>query len=253
MPYSLKNRNVLITGGSRGLGALVAEKFAGEGCTGIAINYVSNVKRAQATAEKIEKTYGTKPIVVQGDMGVLADCQNVVRDSIKGLGGLDIIISNAGWTKASTFGDLDALTEEEWDKCWAVNTKANMHLLREALPTFNANPDGGVFIVTSSVAGISQSGSAMAYSVTKAASIHLMKCLATTQGPKVRINAVSPGLLLTEWAEAFSQEKIKAQKEKSPLKKLTDLEDCADVFVAVAKNASMTGHNVQLDAGLMIR
>ena len=50
----------------RGLGALVAEKFAGEGCTGIAINYVSNVKRAQATAEKIEKTYGTKPIVVQG-------------------------------------------------------------------------------------------------------------------------------------------------------------------------------------------
>jgi len=74
-----------------------------------------------------------------------------------------------------------------------------MALLRESLPTINQNPEGGVFIITSSIAGTSIGGSSMAYSVTKAAQLHLMRCMAQTQGPKVRINAILPGLLLTEW------------------------------------------------------
>ncbi|MCJ1355396.1 MAG: hypothetical protein MMC33_005387 [Icmadophila ericetorum] len=234
MPYSLKGRNVLVTGGSRGLGALVAEKFAEEGCN-IAINYVSNVESAKQVAGKIEEQWKSKTVIVQGDVGVLADCKNVVQESIKGLGGLDIIISNAGWTKFSVFGDLDALSEEEWDKCWAVNVKGNLHLLREALPTFNANPDGGAFLITSSIAGVIPSGSTMAYAVTKAAGLQLMKCLAVTQGPKVRINAVLPGLLLTEWGRKYSPERIKNLTERAPLKKVAELEDTADAFVALAK------------------
>lgn len=79
-----------------------------------------------------------------------------------------------------------------------------MALFREALPTFNANPQGGAFIITSSVAGWSISGSSMAYAVTKAAQLHLMKCLAQTQGKKCRVNAVLPGLLLTEWVSLVS-------------------------------------------------
>ncbi len=93
-----------------------------------------------------------------------------------------------------------------------------MHLFRKALPTLKSNPDGGVFLITSSIAGIAPSGSSMAYSVSKAAGqpsnalrkqvecadktlvgLQLMKCLAATQGPKIRVNAVLPGLLLTEW------------------------------------------------------
>ncbi|KAI9701549.1 MAG: hypothetical protein M1836_001605 [Candelina mexicana] len=159
MPYDLKGRKVLVTGGSRGLGALVAKKFAAEGCS-LVINYVSNEERAKQTAEQIESEYKTKVTIIRGDVGVLADCVKVVKESIQALGGLDVIISNAtradilkGWTKFSAFDDLSALSEEEWDKCWAVNVKGNLHLLREALPTFNANPEGGVFLMTSSVAG----------------------------------------------------------------------------------------------------
>ncbi|MCJ1475319.1 hypothetical protein MMC13_003981 [Lambiella insularis] len=158
-----------------------------------------------------------------------------------------------GWTKMSEFGDLHALTEDEWDKCWAINTKGNMHLLREALPTFNANPDGGVFLMTSSSAGITQAGSTMAYSVTKAAGLHLMKCLAATQGPKIRVNAVLPGLLLTEWGEAFGEAQIKMIKERAVLKQETMLDDCADAFIMAAKNSSMTGQNIQIDSGLAIK
>jgi NAD(P)-dependent dehydrogenase (short-subunit alcohol dehydrogenase family) len=71
--------------------------------------------------------------------------------------------------------------------------------MREALATFNANADGGVFIITSSIAGRIPGGSSMPYSVTKAAQLHLMRCLASTQGPKIRVNAVLPGFLRTEW------------------------------------------------------
>ncbi|MCJ1361624.1 hypothetical protein MMC16_000724 [Acarospora aff. strigata] len=127
-----------------------------------------------------------------------------------------------------------------------------MHLLREALPTFNSNPEGGVFLMTSSIAGVGVTGSTMAYSVSKAAGLHLMRCLAQTQGPKVRVNAVLPGLLLTEWGSQFSPEKIKQVEDKAALKQVTNLDDCADAFIMAAKNSTMTGQRIQIDAGLII-
>lgn len=136
-------------------------------------------------------------------MGKEASCTATVREAISHLGGLDIIISNAGFTRFSQFNDLYAPTTEDWDTCFAVNVKAQTYLLREAAATFNANPEGGVFVMSSSIAGIKASGSSMPYSVTKAAQLHLMKCLASTQGPKIRVNAVLPGLLLTEWVRNF--------------------------------------------------
>ena len=90
--------------------------------------------------------------------------------------------------------------------------------MQAAGPIFDSNLDGGVYLISSSVAGISQGGSSMAYSVTKAAGLHLMKCIATTQGPKTRINAVLPGLLLTEWGLKYSEERQKALKDAAPLK-----------------------------------
>ena len=80
-----------------------------------------------------------------------------------------------------------------------MNVKAQTHLMKAALPTFTSNLEGGVFIITSSIAGRNTGGSSMPYSVTKAAQLHLMRCLATTQGPIVRVNSVLPGWLDTEW------------------------------------------------------
>ncbi|EFE31422.1 short chain dehydrogenase/reductase family protein [Trichophyton benhamiae CBS 112371] len=220
---------------------MVAEKFAAEG-SNVAINYYSSEAQAKELAAKIEADHKVKAIPIQGDVALRADCENLVKKTIELLGGIDVIISNAGWTKISRFGDLNALTDDEWDKvcirmreeieihrlliyvknqCWNTNVKANLHLFREAEPTFNANPEGGAFIITSSVAGATPGGSSMAYSVSKAASmyiwtvsihyavftnkyagIHLMKGLASSQSSKIRTNAVLPGLLLTEWVSS---------------------------------------------------
>ena len=120
------------------------------------------------------------------------------------------------------------MSEDEWDKvphplcsvplnlpifllqfvtntsqCWAANVKAPLALLKAAKPTFNSNPEGGVFISTGSIAAVSQAGSSMPYAVTKAAQVQLIKCLGATQGPKIRVNTVLPGLLLTEWVFAI--------------------------------------------------
>ncbi|KAJ5852007.1 uncharacterized protein N7529_011392 [Penicillium soppii] len=252
MPYSLFGRNVLITGGSRGLGALSAEKFASEG-SNIAINYMSNKEVADKLASDIASKYNVKTVVIQGDAGIKQDCINTVKSAIEQLGGLDIIISNAGWTKMTNFGDLDAMDDDDWDKCWSVNVKSSFHLFKEALPTFNANPEGGVFLITGSIAGVSATGSSLPYAVTKAASLHLMKCLAQTQGAKVRVNAILPGLLLTEWGQRFSPEKIEGWTNATVLKRAPEVEDCADMFVTLAKNPSMTGQAIQIDSGFAIK
>jgi NAD(P)-dependent dehydrogenase (short-subunit alcohol dehydrogenase family) len=108
-------------------------------------------------------------------------------------------LTSQGWTRFSPIPDLHATTASDWDTCYAVNVKAQNYLLRTALPHFTANADGGAFIMTSSIAGVGVTGSSLPYCVSKAAQLQLMRVFAASQGPKVRVNAVCPGLLLTEW------------------------------------------------------
>ncbi|KAL7794286.1 NADP(+)-dependent dehydrogenase [Trichoderma ceciliae] len=251
MPYSLKGRNVLVTGGSRGLGAVICKKFAQEGAN-VAINYVSNAEAAQQVADSLEEKFSCKTFIIKGDAETREDNVRLVQETVKNFGGLDIIVANAGWTKMSQFSDLHALTDDEWNKCWGVNVMSHLQLFQEVAPIFNANPEGGVYLITSSVAGVANSGSSMAYSVTKAAGLQLMKNLAYTQGPKIRINAILPGLLLTEWGQRFGADTIEAIKGASTLRHETDLDDCADAFISAAKNTSMTGQQIIIDAGLVM-
>lgn len=131
-----------VANGKRGLGELICLKFAAEGCN-IVINYVSAEDRAVNLKRKIFETYNVKVEIVQGDVGLESDCQRIVAESIHKLGGLDIIISNAGYTRFSDFNDLSAPTIEDWDKTYAVNVKAQVHLMNAALPTFKKNVEGG--------------------------------------------------------------------------------------------------------------
>ncbi|KAJ4294601.1 hypothetical protein N0V90_008292 [Kalmusia sp. IMI 367209] len=201
MPYDLKGRNVLVTGGSAGLGEVISITFAKQGAN-IAVNYFNRLEPAQNVASECEK-HGVKAVVVKA--------------------------------------------------CWAANVKAPLALLKAAKPTFEQNTDGGVFISTGSIAAVSQAGSSMPYAVTKAAQLQLIKCLGATQGPKIRVNTVLPGLLLTEWGKKYSDEKIQWAKDAAALKHETDLQDCADAFIMLAKNTSITGARIQVDAGLNVQ
>lgn len=248
---NLQGKNALVTGGSAGLGAAVAHQLAAEGVN-IAINYSNNKERAETLSKEIETKYGVKAIIIQADIFDTKNLYKLVEITVQELGGIDILISNAGWTKIVDYSDLEGMDEELWDGTFSANVKAHYYLFKAAKPYFDKNEDGGVFIASASVAGRICYGSSIPYAVSKAALIHLIKMLAKSQGPKVRLHAVCPGMLLTEWGQRFSEERQNAAVESSPIKKITDIDECAAQFVLLSKLATLTGTVVAMDAGISL-
>lgn len=250
MSLSLAGKVALITGGSAGLGAVIAQKLAREGCN-VAINYSSSKQRADDLAASIAKASNVKAITLQGDVSKAEVCESLVEQTVSQLGRIDVLISNAGWTRIVDFTDLDALTIDDWQGTYAMNTLAHFFLFRAVKPYFEKNEDGGSLVVTGSVAGLKSAGSSIPYAVSKAGAAHLVKCLAKAHGPKSRINLVAPGLLLTEWGQKFGEEKIKKIEATMPLKQAPPLDDVAELFVSIAKNRAMTGSIVVADSGAL--
>ncbi|KAI9929415.1 hypothetical protein ASPWEDRAFT_134832 [Aspergillus wentii DTO 134E9] len=251
MPYNLKGRNVLITGSSKGLGAVLCRRFASEG-SNIAINYMSSRNKAEQLAASIEKEYSVKTCIVHGDVCTPADNERIVKDTIEKLSGLDIVIANAGWTRFAKPGDIYDMSHDEWQKCWMANVMSHVQLMQTASPYMKQNPDGGVYLMTLSIAAVFPGGSSIPYSVTKAAALHLVKHLACSMGSKIRVNAILPGLLLTDWGNRYGTDAIAKMKNGSILKQETLLEDCAEAFVSLSKNTSTTGEHVLVDSGFLV-
>jgi NAD(P)-dependent dehydrogenase (short-subunit alcohol dehydrogenase family) len=110
--FNLKDKVALVTGGSAGLGAAIVERLAQEGCN-VAINYSNSRDRAEALAKKIIETFGVKAVVLQGDVGSEQVCQELVDKTVELLGGLDVVISNAGYTRFVEFPNIEELSPDE--------------------------------------------------------------------------------------------------------------------------------------------
>ncbi|KAL1888553.1 hypothetical protein Sste5346_009510 [Sporothrix stenoceras] len=250
----------LVTASSAGLGAACVKALAPH--FRVVVNYYSRLEKA----EEVIKEAGAIPalyelptdtprfIALQADVADRKNIQNLVKETVDRMGRLDVIVSNAGWTRVTDFMDLDdQVVEEDWDRCFNVNVKSHLWLLYAAKPHFDANgEDGGSFVTVASLAGVRPSGSSVAYSVSKAAAIHLTKCLALVCGPNVRCNSVSPGLLMTEWGQRFSPDQIQSALDKTTTGRLATIEDVADQVKTLALSRSMTGQNIVLDGGIAI-
>ena len=149
----------------------------------------------------------------------------MVEEAVSKFGRLDVVVSNAGWTRLTTFANLDeGVVDEDWDKCVTYNVKAHLWLLHAARAELDKTE--GAFITVASLSGIKPGGSSLAYCVTKAALIHLTKAIGVICAPKIRSNSISPGLLLTEWGMNFPEKTRNAAKENSKLKRLATVEVC---------------------------
>ena len=220
----------------------------------MAINYLTSRDASVKLAEKMQTDHGIRATTIQGDISKISDCQNIVKQTISDLGGIDIIVNNAGNTKFAPFADVYALEPEDWDFAWHSLVMSNLWLLQEARPTFNSNPDGGCLLIMSSVAGLINNGSSLAYAVTRAAALALNRCLAQTQGPKIRVNAVCPGWVPTERTARGEAAGHTPDffKDMAALKRLTNVEDVAEAFVALAKNRALTGERLRVDSGMFV-
>ncbi|KAI0176231.1 putative short chain dehydrogenase [Hypoxylon sp. FL1284] len=246
----------LITAGSAGLGAAAARLFAKNGFR-VVVNYANNDERANKLLKELPALStshgdgGDRFVSIKADLGSRDDINRLVKESIDKFGRLDVVFSNGGWTRFRGMSSIDDNDfEEDWDQCFNINVKSHLWLMQAAKKHLEETE--GAFITTASTAGVIVGGSSLAYSVTKAAQIHLVKGLAAMAAPKITVNSVSPGLLLTEWAKGFTEQQKEAHLQKTKLGRFVSVEDVAEQVFTLAKSKSMTGVNVVMDAGFTL-
>ncbi|KAI1434571.1 short chain dehydrogenase [Xylaria sp. CBS 124048] len=266
---------ILVTAGSAGLGAAAVRLFAQNGYR-VVVNYSNNTDRANKLVEELaglsplpkddcdddDTTTTTTTtttitnvrknfVAIRADMGNREEIARLVQGTIVRFGRLDVLFSNGGWTRFRGMASIDDnCHEEEWDRAFNMNVKSHLWLMQSAKKHLEETE--GCFITTSSLAGVSVNGSSLAYSVTKAAQLHLAKALAVMAAPKIRVNSVSPGLLLTDWTDSWTPEQKEAHRQRTKLKRIVTVEDVADQVLTYARSRSMTGVNVVMDAGFAL-
>jgi 3-oxoacyl-[acyl-carrier protein] reductase len=188
----LQDRVALVTGGTGGLGAVIARKLAVEGVH-VALTYRERRDDGQAMCAEI-KAAGGKAFLVQLDQTDAASCAAAVEATVSHFGRLDILVNNAAMNEPVPFSDLDGLTPELWDMLLSTNLRGPFLLARAAAPHLKRQEQARVVNIAG-FAGLAPVGSSIALSVSKAGLIHLTKCLAVALAPTVAVNCVAPGLM----------------------------------------------------------
>ena len=228
----------VITGGSRGIGAAAVELFAARGDR-VYFLYEKDHAAAKAVAEKT----GAQAIccdVADGD---------AVRAVFSQIGDVDILVNNAG---ICYYGLMSQMSGEQWDRIFDVNVKGIFHCVNAAMPAFLKKQRGCVINVSSMWGRVGASCEA-AYSATKGAVIALTKALAKELGPSgIRVNAVAPGVILTDMCANVEPEILAEMAEEAPLGRNGTPMDVARAMEYLANAQFVTGHILNVDGGYVI-
>jgi 3-oxoacyl-[acyl-carrier protein] reductase len=244
----LKGTVALVTGGNGGLGQRICHALAKEGAH-IAVMYAQSRDQAEGVARELASRYQINAAAFACDITDAAAVSALVEAVTKRFGRLDILINDAAYNKAIAFNDLDNLTQQEWDKIIDVNLTGPMRLTKAVAPVMKAQGQGRIVNIAS-VAGLTPTGSSIAYAVSKAGLIHLTRCMAVGLAPETLVNCVAPGLLEGTRATAnLRPEMVTRNASASLLKKPADKDDCADMVVTMCRTETMTGQTVVIDSG----
>jgi 3-oxoacyl-[acyl-carrier protein] reductase len=248
LTVDLRGRGALVTGGSGSLGGAISLALAEAGCD-IAITYVGNRDGADETARAVQKL-GRTACIVQLDQTDPAAIDRAVERATRDLGRLDILVNNAGWNIGIPFADLDTLTTEIWERIFHTNVRGPFQLARAATTPMRAQ-GGGRIVNIASVSGLKPTGSSIAYASSKAALVHLTRCLAVALAPTITVNCVAPGLVEgTRMALRIPPEVVDRVRREAVLQRAADAGDIANQVVSFCRADTVTGQVVVIDGGL---
>ena len=243
------SRVVLITGASRGIGAACARAFAREGCR-VAVNYHTNTDKAEALCAELS-AMGSEAFAIQADVGNSADVERMFAEVRERFGDPDILVNNAGISLVKLFTDT---SDAEWDRLVSADMSSAFLCCRAALPAMIRAHSGCIINIASMWGEVGASCEA-AYSAAKAGVIGLTKALAKEVAPSgVRVNAVSPGVIMTDMMSGFSDDELNALREEIPLERFGTPEDIAEavLFLASEKANYITGQTLSVNGGMVI-
>lgn len=229
----LTGRKVLITGGDSGIGRAAAIAYAREGAD-VALNYLPAEEPDAQEVVKLIKAEGRKAIAIPGDLREESFCQKLVVEAVRGLGGLDILVSNAA--RQQTHASILDISTEQFDWTMKTNIYAPFWLIKAALPHLQP---GSSIIATTSVQAYDPSEDLYDYAQTKAATMNFVKSLAKQLGPKgIRVNGVSPGPIWTplQVSGGATQEKLKEFGGSTPMGRPGQPAELGSIYVQLAAN-----------------
>ncbi len=255
----LKDKSVLITGGSSGIGQAIAVRFAEYGAN-VAINYLTQPEEGAETEEQVHacvakvQQEGVRDVLVGGDVSKEDDVARITEEAVDQLGGLDILVNNAG---IQISRPSEELSSADFDKVLAVNLRGSFMCAREAIRHFLASDQPGSIVNISSVHQLIPKPNYLGYSVSKGGMQNLTRTLALEYAAKgIRVNGVGPGATVTPinrgWID--DPEKRAQVEEHIPMKRAGDADEMAGVtcFLASEDAAYITGQTLFVDGGLTL-
>ncbi|MEU1993898.1 MULTISPECIES: SDR family oxidoreductase [Nocardia] len=249
MSTDLLGKSALVTGASRGIGKAVAAELLGRGAN-VLITARKKEPLEEAAAELRELGHQGQVVALAGNSGVAEDRAAAVERAVTEFGSLDVLINNTGINPV--YGSLMEADLDAVRKIFDVNVVAALGYIQEAYRAWMRD-HGGAVVNVASVAGIRSTGVIAAYGASKSALIHLTGELAWQLGPKIRVNAVAPGVIKTKFADALYSSDEERAASVYPMKRLGSPEDVARLigFLVSDEAAWITGETVRVDGGLL--
>jgi glucose 1-dehydrogenase len=255
----LKGKNVLVTGGSSGIGQAIAVRFAEYGAN-VAINYLRRPEEAHDTEEQVHacvnrvQQEGVRDVLVGGDVSDEGQVIDMVNEAVDGLGGLDILVNNAG---IQISRPSDELSSADFDRVLGVNLRGSFLCARQAIRQFLADERAGSIINISSVHQVIPKPNYLGYSTSKGGMQNLTRTLALEYADRgIRVNGIGPGATVTPINRAWidDPDKRRQVEEHIPMRRAGDADEMAGVacFLASDLAAYITGQTIFVDGGLTL-
>ena len=249
--FSLKDKAIVITGSSRGIGKDMAIRFSQFG--GKLIISSRKIESSEKVAEQIRKE-GGMAFSKTCNISDKSQCESLIDFCVEKYGGIDILVCNAA--SNPYYGNLAEIPDELFDKIMNNNVKSNLWLCKKAIPFFKKNKKSSIIIV-SSIAGLQGVKNLGAYSISKTADIGLIRSLAVELGEyNVNVNGLCPGIIKTDFARAlWENPKILSDVEKiAPLGRIGTTDEVSGAAILLASKAGsfITGQVITMDGGVTI-